>query len=273
MSRDTRRQFLKTSAAVGGSFLIMGTRASGKAVGANNRMRIGVCGVNGRGGSHIDGWMSQDNVEVAYVIDPDDNVRNRRIGDIVRRNDGAYTPKAIKDVREALDDPNLDAISVATPNHWHSLMTIWGAQAGKHVYVEKPMSHDVREGRIAVEAAKKYKTPRIPKFPDLGKDLGPAIQTMMNGGPRPPLPHLLPPSPCPSPGGHVDTGTVYHLLKKLFEDADVDESGTLDILELGEVLKAYYRLEGVSRSLDVVQKEVDQAICTCDLQNSCIQQQ
>ena len=156
MSRDTRRQFLKTSAAVGGSFLIMGTRASGKAVGANNRMRIGVCGVNGRGGSHIDGWMSQDNVEVAYVIDPDDNVRNRRIGDIVRRNDGAYTPKAIKDVREALDDPNLDAISVATPNHWHSLMTIWGAQAGKHVYVEKPMSHDVREGRIAVEAAKKY---------------------------------------------------------------------------------------------------------------------
>ena len=152
---QNRRNFLKTSAIAGGSFLIMGTKSSGKAVGANNRLRIGVCGVNGRGSSHIGGWMSQENVEVAYVIDPDDTVRERRVGDIVKRNEGAYTPKAIRDVREALDDPNLDAISVATPNHWHSLLTIWGAQAGKHVYVEKPMSHDVREGRIAVEAAKK----------------------------------------------------------------------------------------------------------------------
>ena len=156
MSRTTRRRFLQTSAAAGGSFMIMGTKASGKAVGANERLRIGVVGANGRGGSHIGGWMSQSNVEVAYIVDPDDKVRERRVGDIVRKNDGAYTPKAIKDVREALDDPNLDAISVATPNHWHSLMTIWGAQAGKHVYVEKPMSHDVTEGRIAVEAAKKY---------------------------------------------------------------------------------------------------------------------
>ena len=69
---------------------------------------------------------------------------------------GKFATKGIRDVREALDDKSLDAISIATPNHWHSLMTIWGAQAGKHVYVEKPMSHDVREGRIAVEAQKKY---------------------------------------------------------------------------------------------------------------------
>ncbi len=67
-----------------------------------------------------------------------------------------FNTKDVRDVREALDDKSLDAISIATPNHWHSLMTIWGAQAGKHVYVEKPMSHDVREGRIAVEAQKKY---------------------------------------------------------------------------------------------------------------------
>ena len=60
------------------------------------------------------------------------------------------------DIREALEDPEVDAISVATPNHWHSLMTIWAAQAGKHVYVEKPMSHDVEEGRVAVAAQKKY---------------------------------------------------------------------------------------------------------------------
>ena len=155
MAKSNRRHFIKKSATFG-TFLILGTRASGRAVGANNRLRIAVCGVNGRGGSHIGGWMSQENVEVAYVVDPDDNVRVRRIQDITDRNDGAYTPKAIRDVREALDDKKVDAISVATPNHWHSLMTIWGAQAGKHVYVEKPMSHDVREGRIAVEAAKKY---------------------------------------------------------------------------------------------------------------------
>ena len=67
-----------------------------------------------------------------------------------------FKAKGIADVREALEDKNLDAISVATPNHWHSLITIWAAQAGKHVYVEKPMSHDVGEGRIAVEAQKKY---------------------------------------------------------------------------------------------------------------------
>ena len=91
---------------------------------------------------------------------------------------------------------------------------------------------------LARERAETYKAPRVAKFPDLGKDLGPAIKTMMTGG-------------------HVDTGTVYHLLKKLFEDADIDDSGTLDKMELGEVLKAYYRLEGISRNLDVVQREID----------------
>jgi predicted dehydrogenase len=64
--------------------------------------------------------------------------------------------QGVSDVRRALDDPDVDAISVATPNHWHSLMTIWAAQAGKHVYVEKPMSHDISEGRSAVEAQRKY---------------------------------------------------------------------------------------------------------------------
>ena len=67
-----------------------------------------------------------------------------------------FTAKGVTDLRVALDDKNVDAITLATPNHWHSLQTIWGAQAGKHVYVEKPMSHDIVEGRICVEAQKKY---------------------------------------------------------------------------------------------------------------------
>ena len=74
----------------------------------------------------------------------------------IKAKAAAATPKTVKDVRKALDDKNLDAISIATPNHWHALMTIWGCQAGKDVYVEKPCSHNVHEGRVAVEAARKY---------------------------------------------------------------------------------------------------------------------
>jgi len=156
MSQKSRRDFLATSAAAGGSLLLTGTRASGAVDGASNRVRIAVAGLNGRGQSHLGGWLGQDNVEVAYVIDPDANVLAKRMQSLEKRTEGKFQTKAISDVREALDDKSIDAISIATPNHWHSLMTIWGAQAGKHVYVEKPMSHDVREGRIAVEAQKKY---------------------------------------------------------------------------------------------------------------------
>ncbi len=154
MSRITRRSFLMTtSAAAGASLLITGTAASGKIIGANDRLRIAVAGLNGRGKSHMDGWLGQPNVEIAYVIDPDTNVLSNALKNLESRG---KSPKGVSDVREALDDKTVDAISVATPNHWHSLITIWAAQAGKHVYVEKPMSHDCDEGRVAVEAQKKY---------------------------------------------------------------------------------------------------------------------
>jgi predicted dehydrogenase len=100
--------------------------------------------------------MGQSNVEIAYLCDPDENVLANRLNQVNGKAAGKYKAKGIADIREALDDPNVDAVSVATPNHWHSLITIWAAQAGKHVYVEKPMSHDVAEGRICVEAQKKY---------------------------------------------------------------------------------------------------------------------
>ena len=156
MRKTTRRSFLKTGSAVGGSFLLTGTKASGAVDGASDRVRIAVAGLNGRGQSHLKGWLEQNNVEVAYVIDPDERVRATAMKGLEKRTEGPFNTKDVKDVREALDDPTLNAISIATPNHWHSLMTIWAAQAGKHVYVEKPMSHDVGEGRIAVEAQKKY---------------------------------------------------------------------------------------------------------------------
>lgn len=155
MSRITRRRFLQsTSAAAAGSSLILtGTQASGAVEGANDRLRIAVCGLNGRGRSHIGGWRGQKNVEIAYVIDPDKRV----LEGTAKGLQGQFKDiQAVTDVRKALDDKNLDAISIATPNHWHSLITIWAAQAGKHVYVEKPMSHDITEGRVCVEAQKKY---------------------------------------------------------------------------------------------------------------------
>lgn len=156
MATLSRRGFLQTSSAASASVLLLGTRASGKIIGANDRLRIAVAGLNGRGQSHIGGWMQQPNVEIAYLIDPDKNVLNSAMKSVESKLGENFKAKGIADLREALDDKNLDAISVATPNHWHSLITIWAAQAGKHVYVEKPMSHDVAEGRIAVEAQRKY---------------------------------------------------------------------------------------------------------------------
>jgi predicted dehydrogenase len=157
MSRITRRNFLQTSSAVAGAtFVISGTKASGRVIGANDRLRIGIAGLNGRGNSHMDGWLGQSNVELSHLIDPDENVLNRALKKVESRTEGKYTTKGFSDVRKALEDKTLDAISVATPNHWHSLITIWAAQAGKHVYVEKPMSHDCDEGRVVVEAQKKY---------------------------------------------------------------------------------------------------------------------
>lgn len=158
MKTSNRRTFFKNSALAAGvtTVLLSGTKASGNVIGANNRLRIAVAGLNGRGKNHISGWLGQENVELAYVADPDSRVLTGTLRGLERKGKGGKATQGVGDIRRALDDPSVDAISIATPNHWHSLMTIWGAQASKHVYVEKPMSHDVREGRIVVEAQKKY---------------------------------------------------------------------------------------------------------------------
>jgi predicted dehydrogenase len=156
MLNMTRRNFLRTSLVAGSSVLICGTRSTAQVLGANDRVRIAVVGVNGQGNSHINGWLQQSNVELVYLVDPDHRVLNARLEGVAKKVEGRYTCRGVADLRKALEDKDLDAISIATPNHWHSLMTIWGAQAGKHVYVEKPMSHDVVEGRVACAAQEKY---------------------------------------------------------------------------------------------------------------------
>jgi predicted dehydrogenase len=161
MSKLTRRQFVKTAAAASSAFslfTIAGTKASGKVLGANDTIRVGVAGIHGRGGSHISGFAElnkdKQNVQVTYLIDPDSRLFESR-GKTVRDLYGTQ-PKCVQDVRKALEDKELDVVSIATTNHWHSLITVWACQAGKDVYVEKPLSHNVFEGRKCVEAARKY---------------------------------------------------------------------------------------------------------------------
>jgi predicted dehydrogenase len=123
-------------------------------LGANDTIRVGVAGINGRGNDHIDQYLELKNVQITHLIDPDRSLFESRSKKI--REKGGNTPKCFQDIRQALEDKDLDVISIATPNHWHSLLTIWSCQAGKDVYVEKPLSHNVSEGRRAVEAARKY---------------------------------------------------------------------------------------------------------------------
>jgi predicted dehydrogenase len=153
MPHTTRRSFLKV-ASVGALATIAGTKSSGRVLGANDTIRIAVAGLNGRGGSHVSAWSGMKDVQITYLIDPDTRTYAKQLRTLATK--GGPAPKTIKDVREALEDKNLDAISIATPNHWHALMTIWACQAGKDVYVEKPASHNIHEGKIAVAMARKY---------------------------------------------------------------------------------------------------------------------
>ncbi len=158
MSNLSRRSFLKRAAATAGAgavFTIAGTRSSGSILGANDTVRIGIAGINGRGQSHMSEFARMPGVKVTYLIDPDASLHENRAKKIQEM--GGNMPTCVQDIRKALEDKNLDAISIATCNHWHSLITIWACQAGKDVYVEKPMSHNVYEGRKCVEAAEKYK--------------------------------------------------------------------------------------------------------------------
>ncbi len=111
-------------------------------------------GVNGRGGEHIKEWTDKKhNSEIAYICDIDTGVGNHRCDEIGKKN---RKPKFVQDLRKMLEDKSVDFVSIATPNHWHSLAAIWAMQAGKDVYVEKPLSHNVTEGRRDVQTAAKH---------------------------------------------------------------------------------------------------------------------
>jgi len=151
MKRITRRDFMKRSVAVGAGLTLA---PFSRVRGANDDIRVAVAGIRGRGGSHIGNFDKMSGVRVVALCDVDKKVLESRAKPFKDRNEKVDT---YVDVRKLLDDKNIDALSIATTNHWHSLMTIWACQAGKDVYVEKPCSHNVFEGRKCVEAAEKYK--------------------------------------------------------------------------------------------------------------------
>ena len=155
MNRPDRRNFLKSSAALAAGVSTIGAAALVRAE-ANNRIRVAVVGLGGRGQSHVQALhaLAAENVELAALCDCDETSLTRSAAAYEKLSGKKVA--VVNDLRKLLDDKSIDAVSFATPNHWHSLGVIWACQAGKDAYVEKPGSHNVFEGRRMVEAARKY---------------------------------------------------------------------------------------------------------------------
>ena len=149
MKHITRRDFMKTSIAAG----IALARPFSRARGANNDIRVAVAGFRSHGRTHINAYLKIPSVRVVALCDADRDVLARGVAEFKARNEKV---DAYVDIRELLADKTIDAVSTATPNHWHALLTVWACQAGKDVCVEKPVSHNIFEGRKMVEAARKY---------------------------------------------------------------------------------------------------------------------
>ncbi len=152
MNKLTRRSFLKstalTTAAVSWS-----AKSWSQVAGANSDVRVAVVGFGGRGKDHLGGLSKVQGCRIAGLCDVDDAILGR---EKQKWEDKGQKVETSKDIRKLLESKNIDVISIATPNHWHALGAIWAVQAGKDVYVEKPVSHNVWEGRKIVEAARKY---------------------------------------------------------------------------------------------------------------------
>lgn len=160
MSDLSRRQFLEDSmfAAVAAMTVPAASAFAAdepKKTSANERLSVAIVGVNGRGGSHISAFGGKPDTEITYIVDVDEAVGQRACDSIAKKPNNRR-PKFVQDMRQMLEDKSVDIVTTATPNHWHALTAIWALQAGKDVYVEKPVSHNVSEGRRIVEAARKY---------------------------------------------------------------------------------------------------------------------
>jgi len=155
--RLTRRELIVRSAAGAagaGVACLLPRQAWSQAAGANNDVRVAVVGLRTRGAQLVDAFRRLRGVRVAALCDCDTQFFAKELAKFA---DAKATPRTVVDFRRLLDAKDIDAVVIATPNHWHALMTVWACQAGKDVYVEKPVSHNISEGRKMVDAARKYR--------------------------------------------------------------------------------------------------------------------
>ena len=156
-----RREFIKkaitgvAAVSVGGILPGFSPKSYGNILGANDRIKVAIMGVNGRGTALASNYASQSNCEVLYISDVDSRAAEKCIATVepIQKK----KPKAAPDFRKALEDKNLDALVVTAPDHWHAPAAILACKAGKHVYLEKPSSHNPNEGELVTAAAAKYK--------------------------------------------------------------------------------------------------------------------
>ena len=153
-----RRDFLKTAGVISAG-LAMGcatqsARSRSRIIGANDEIRVGVIGFNHQGKAHIKAYRNVPGVRIIALCDVDEQVLGGQVSELEK--DGIRV-RAYRDMRELFDNKDIDAVSVATPNHWHALATVWACEAGKDVYVEKPVSHCNWEGRRMVEASRRHR--------------------------------------------------------------------------------------------------------------------
>ncbi len=158
MSKISRRRFLESTAALMAAAAapapLLAAAGRRRRVSPNEKLRVACVGFNSRGMSHVGAFAGMDDVEVVALCDVDTATFDKALRVFITRD--LPEPRTYQDMREMLDKENLDIVSIATTNHWHALQSIWAMQAGCDVYVEKPASHNIFEGRKMVEAARKY---------------------------------------------------------------------------------------------------------------------
>ena len=161
MTHNTRRDFIKQSliGTTGAALGTFGMSAKSYAAiqGANDRINVGVIGMRNQGTVHLNAWCAlkdSHNVQIRTICDTDERLFAPALK-LVEEKSGVK-PATDWDLHRVLDDKEIDAVSIVVPNHWHALAAVWASQAGKHVYVEKPASHNIWEGRKMIEACDKY---------------------------------------------------------------------------------------------------------------------
>ncbi len=159
MEKTSRREFvshsIQNAVAVATGAMVMTATRQARTQSPAEKVVLGLIGAGGRGRYLLERFVDMDNVEAKYVCDVEDARGHAAVSGVAQRQ--GFDPKYVTDMRIVLDDPDVDAVIIATPEHWHALATVWACQAGKDVMVEKNLSRTIWEGRRMIEAARKYK--------------------------------------------------------------------------------------------------------------------